>query len=134
MQIQPYLFLEGRCREAIDFYRQTLGAEVLMQMTFGQSPVPTSAQEGDADKIMHACVRVGETQIFMSDGRCGGSPSFQGFALSLVLKDDGEAQRIFAALGEGGAVSMPMQSTFFASSFGMTTDRFGVLWMVLVQK
>ncbi|HBK09285.1 MAG TPA: VOC family protein [Acetobacteraceae bacterium] len=133
MQVQPYLFFEGRCQEAIDFYREALGAEVLMQMHYKDSPVPTVQLPGAADKIMHACVRIGETQVFMSDGMCGGAPSFQGFALSVLLKDDAEAERVFAALGNGGTVNMPLAKTFFASSFGMVADRFGVGWMVLVQ-
>jgi PhnB protein len=133
MQVQPYLFFDGRCQEAIDFYRRTLGAEVLMQMAFKDSPVATSQPAEAADKIMHACVKIGATEVFMSDGMCGGAPSFKGFSLSLLLKDEAEAGRIFAALGEGGAVNMPLGKTFFASSFGMVNDRFGVSWMVLVQ-
>lgn len=133
MEIQPYLFFDGRCQEAIDFYRDALGAEVLMQMYFKDSPVPTSQPPEAADKIMHACVQIGKTQIFMSDGLCRGAPSFQGFTLSVLLNDDAEAERVFAALGDGGTVNMPMAKTFFASSFGMVADRFGVAWMVLVQ-
>jgi PhnB protein len=132
MQIQPYLFFEGRCQEAIDFYRRALGAEVVMQMAFKDSPVPTGQSPETGDKVMHACVKIGETQVFMSDGMCGGAPSFQGFSLSLTLKDDVEAGRAFAALGNGGAVTMPLAKTFFASSFGMVKDRFGVGWMVMV--
>jgi PhnB protein len=133
MQIQPYLFFDGRCQEAIDFYRQTLGAEVLMQMQFKDSPVATSQPPEQGDKIMHACVKFGSTNVFMSDGMCGGAPTFKGFSLSLLLQDDAEAARVFAALGDGGAVNMPLGKTFFASSFGMVNDRFGVSWMVLVQ-
>jgi PhnB protein len=132
MQIQPYLFFEGRCQEAIDFYRQALGAEVVMQMAFKDSPVPTSQSPDTADKVMHACVKIGEAQVFMSDGMCGEAPSFQGFSLSLTLKDDAEASRVFATLGDGGAVTMPLGKTFFATSFGMLKDRFGVGWMVMV--
>jgi PhnB protein len=134
MQVQPYLFFEGRCQEAIDFYRKALGAEVVMQMPYKDSPVPTTSQPPEAgDKLIHACLRIGETQVFMSDGRCGGAPAFQGFALSLALADDAEAERVFAALGDGGVVSMPLGKTFFAKSFGMVNDRFGVAWMVIVQ-
>jgi PhnB protein len=133
MQVQPYLFFEGRCQEAIDFYRQTLGAEVLMQMAYKDSPTPTNQPPESGDKVMHATVRIGETQVFMSDGRCGGAPAFQGFALSLSPADEAEAERVFAALGDGGMVTMPLGKTFFASSFGMLTDRFGTPWMVIVQ-
>jgi PhnB protein len=133
MQVQPYLFFEGRCQEAIDFYRQALGAEVVMQMPFKDGPTPTMAPPGAEDKVMHACLRIGGTEVFMSDGRCGGAPSFQGFSLSLSPANDAEAARVFAALGDGGMVGMPLAKTFFASSFGMLTDRFGVGWMVVVQ-
>jgi len=133
MHLQPYLFLDGRCQEAIDFYRTTLGAEVLMQMAFKDSPTPTGQPPEAADKVMHACVCIGDTQMFMSDGMCRGAPTFNGFSLSLILTDDAEAARVFAALADGGAVNMPLDKTFFASSFGMVNDRFGVSWMVLVQ-
>jgi PhnB protein len=132
MQVQPYLFFDGSCQEAIDFYRTVLGAEVLMQMAFKDSPVPTSQPSVPGDKVMHACLRIGETQVMMSDGMCGGKPAFQGFSLSLTLTDDAEAERLFAALADGGAVNMPLAKTFFASSFGMVNDRFGVSWMVMV--
>ena len=133
MEVQAYLFFEGRCQEAIDFYRAVLGAEAVMQMAFKDSPVPTSQPAQSDDKVMHACVKIGDSQIFMSDGMCGGAPSFQGFSLSLLLKDDAEAARIFTALGEGGSVTMPLGKTFFASSFGMLKDKFGIGWMVMVQ-
>jgi PhnB protein len=133
MQIHPYLFFEGRCQEAIDFYRQALGAEVLIQMAYKDSPVATNQPPEAQDKVMHASMTIGDTEVFLSDGMCGGAPSFKGFSLSLVLKEDAEAARVFAALGDGGAVTMPLAKTFFASSFGMLNDRFGVPWMVLVQ-
>lgn len=133
MQVQPYLMFEGRCQEAIDFYRRALGAEVLMQMAFKDSPVPTNQPPEAGDKVMHASVRIGETVVFMSDGRCTGNPAFQGFALSLSPPDDAAAARVFAALGDGGVVNMPLAKTFFASSFGMVGDRFGVSWMVMVE-
>jgi PhnB protein len=133
MQVQPYLSFEGRCQEAIDFYRQALGAEVVMQMAFKDSPVPTGSPPEAGDKVMHATVRIGQTEVFMSDGRCSGTPTFQGVSLSLSPPDDAAAARVFAALGNGGMVTMPLEKTFFASSFGMVSDRFGVSWMVMVQ-
>jgi PhnB protein len=133
MQVQPYLFFDGRCQEAIDFYRQTLGAEVQMVMHYKDSPVQTSQPPGSDDKIMHASLRIGETEVLMSDGMCQGKPSFQGFSLAVSPADDAAAQKTFAALADGGTVTMPLAKTFFASSFGMLTDRFGVGWMVIVQ-
>lgn len=133
MQIQPYLFFEGRCQEAIDFYRQALGAEVVMQMAYKDSPVATSQPPEASDKVMHASLRIGEAEMFLSDGMCSGSASFQGFSLSLSPANDAEAASLFAALSDGGSVTMPLGKTFFASSFGMLRDRFGVGWMVMVQ-
>ncbi|MGA2618031.1 MAG: VOC family protein [Thermoguttaceae bacterium] len=130
MQVQPYLFYNGRCDEAIDFYRAALGAEVTMLMRFKDSPEPTS--HGDAEKVMHASLRIGDTTLLVSDGRCSGQVSFEGFALSLAVPDEAEAQRLFAALGNGGQVRMPLAKTFFSPQFGMLTDRFGVLWMIYV--
>jgi len=132
MQVQPYLFFEGRCQEALEFYRRALGAEVTAMMRFKESPVPGMAQPGAEDKIMHASFKVGETTVLASDGRCGGHPSFQGFALSLTVGSESEADRLFAALVDGGQVIMPLTTTFFSPRFGMTTDRFGVSWMVYV--
>ncbi|MGO8744954.1 MAG: VOC family protein [Thermoguttaceae bacterium] len=130
MQIQPYLFFEGRCDEAIEFYRGALGAEVQMLMRYKDNPEGDS--HGNADKVMHANLRIGETTVLVSDGRCLGGPSFQGFALSLTVPSESEAERLFAALGDGGHVQMPMTKTFFSPRFGMLSDRFGVFWMIYV--
>ncbi|HUZ74009.1 MAG TPA: VOC family protein [Stellaceae bacterium] len=135
MQVQPYLFFDGRCEEALAFYRRTLGAEVTMLMRFKEHPGADQSgmvPPGGADKVMHTSFRVGDTEVLASDGRCLGKPSFQGFALSLTVSDDAEAERLFAALGDGGEVRMPMAKTFFSSRFGMVADRFGVAWMIYV--
>lgn len=135
MSIQPYLFFDGRCEEAIEFYRKTLGAEVTMLMRYKDSPEPQqpgTMPPGSEEKVMHANLRIGDATLMASDGRCLGQPSFQGFALSLNAPDDAEAERLFAALGDGGQVQMPMSKTFFSSRFGMVADRFGVGWMVIV--
>jgi PhnB protein len=134
MLIQPYLFFEGRCEEAVEFYRRALGAEVTMLMRYKDSPEPPNAQCGpiDPDKVMHASVRIGESMVLMSDGSASGKPAFQGVSLSMTVRDDAEAKRMFAALSDGGQVQMPLGKTFFSSSFGMVADRFGVPWMVYV--
>jgi PhnB protein len=135
MQVQPYLFFEGRCEEAIEFYRKALGAEVTMLMRFKDSPEPPApgmCAPGSENKVMHANLRIGDTAVMVSDGRCGGQPSFQGFSLSLAVHDGAEAARRFAALADGGHVHMPLGKTFFSSRFGMVADRFGVLWMIIV--
>lgn len=136
METQPYLFFDGRCEEAITFYRQAIGVEVVMLMRYGDGP-EGSAQCPDgtqppADKVMHACLQVGSTQVLVSDGFSGGHPEFKGFSLALSADDDTAAKRLFDALAAGGQVQQPLMPTFFASSFGMLVDRFGVSWMVLV--
>jgi PhnB protein len=130
MQIQPYLFFEGRCAEALEFYQRALGAEVTMLMHYKDSPDPAMVH-GNQDKVMHASLRIGDSTVLASDGRCQGQPSFQGFSLSLMVADDAEAERRFDALAEGGQVQMPLSKTFFASCFGMVADRFGVSWMIV---
>jgi PhnB protein len=132
LQIQPYLFFEGRCEEAIAFYRRALGAEVMGLMRFKESPDPGMITPGTEDKVMHAAFRVGESVVMASDGRCQGAASFQGFSLSLTVPDEAEAERTFNALGDGGQVQMPLTKTFFSPAFGMVADRFGVSWMVYV--
>jgi PhnB protein len=135
MQVQPYLFFDGRCEEAIEFYRKALGAEVTMLMRFKDSPEPHPpgmCPPGTDDKIMHASLRIGDTTVMASDGQCQGKPSFQGFSLTLNAPDEAEADRLFASLADGGQVQMPLTKTFFSSHFGMVADRFGVNWMIIV--
>ena len=133
--LQPYLHFDGRCEEAIEFYRRALGAEVEMLMRFKDSPEPPkpgTCAPGADDKVMHASLRIGQTTIMASDGRCGGKPNFQGFSLSLAVPTDVEAGKLFNALADGGQVQMPLTKTFFSSSFGMVADKFGVCWMIMV--
>lgn len=132
MQIQPYLFFEGRAEEAIEYYRKTLGAEVQMLMRFKDNPEPMPGKAPPGDKVMHACLRIGDTQVMASDGYCAGKPSFQGFSLSLTARNEAEAERLFGALADGGQVRQPLIKTFFSPRFGMVADRFGVPWMVVV--
>lgn len=135
MQMQTYLYFDGRCEEALDFYRTALGAEVSFLMRFSESPQPHQPgmlPPGSENKVMHASLKIGDTMLMASDGRCGGKPSFQGFALSLTPPDVAEAERLFAVLAEGGQVQMPLTKTFFSPRFGMVADRFGVPWMIYV--
>jgi PhnB protein len=135
LTVQPYLNFDGRCEEAIEFYRRALGAEVNMMMRYKESPEPPPpgcVPPGSENRIMHASLRIGETTLMASDGRCGGKPDFQGFSLSLTAATEDQAERLFGALADGGKVEMPMAKTFFSPRFGMVFDRFGVMWMVLV--
>jgi PhnB protein len=134
MQVQPYLFFDGRCEEALEFYKSALGAEVEMLLRFKDSPEPPApgmVPPDSGDKVMHTSLRIGDTTVMASDGRCQGEPSFQGFALALTAADEVEADRLFAALADGGQVQMPLAKTFFSPRFGMVADRFGVSWMVV---
>jgi PhnB protein len=132
MQVQPYLFFNGRCEEAIGFYRQALGAQVEMLMRFKDSPEPPppDCPPASGDSVMHAALRIGEGVVMASDGMADGTPEFKGFSLSLDYGDEAQARRAFEALADGGNVVMPLGRTFFASIFGMVADRFGVHWMV----
>jgi PhnB protein len=136
MQVKPYLFFSGRCDEAIEFYRRALAAEVMMLARFKDAPEPHAPgmiPPGAENKVMHATVRIGDTIVQASDGRCDGHPSFQGFALSLTVPTAAEAERLFAALSDGGQVQMPLTTTFFSTRFGIVADRFGVSWMIHVE-
>ncbi len=130
--VQPYLFFNGRCEKALEFYRKALGAEVTMLMRFKETPEPGACPRGAGNKIMHAAVRIGKTTLLASDGQCRGKPRFDGFALTLIVANKAEADRRFKALSAGGKVQAPLAKTFFSPRFGMVADRFGVLWMVCV--
>ncbi len=135
MQVEPYLFFEGRCEEAIEFYRQALGAEVTMLMRNRESPEPPPPGKlppGSENKILHSSFRLGDTTVMASDGFCSGKLDFQGFSLSLPAPSEAEARRMFTALADGGQVRMPLSKTFFSPCFGMVADRFGVAWMIMV--
>ena len=130
--VQAYLFFGGKCEEALEFYRKAVGAEVTALMRFKESPDPNACGSVPGEKVMHASFRVGGTTVMASDGRCEGRTNFQGFALSLSVATEAEADRRFAALSSGGQVQMSLAKTFFSPRFGMVADRFGVSWMVIV--
>ena len=135
MHVEPYLFFNGRCEEAIEFYQRALGAELLFLMRNREAPAPPAPGElppGSDNKVMHATLRIGSNNIMLSDGDCDGKPVFNGFSLSLDAANEADAKRLFAALAEGGTVQMPLAKTFWSPSFGMVADRFGVGWMISV--
>ena len=134
-QVQPYLFFNGRCEEAIEFYQRALGAKVNMLMRYQDSPEPPQpgmVPPGSENKVMHADLLIGGTAVLASDGQCSGEAKFDGFSLSLTVSDVATADRFFNALADGGTVNMPLAKTFFSPRFGMVDDRFGVHWMVYV--
>ena len=133
--VQPYLFFNGNCEQAVEFYRQALGAEVEMMMRYKESPEPPKpgmVPPGFENKIMHASFRIGQTTLMASDGCSAEKADFQGFSLSLSLATEAEADRAFAALADGGQVRMPLTKTFWSSRYSMVEDRFGIGWMITV--
>ena len=136
MKVEAYLQFQGRCEEALEFYRGALGAEVtaLMRWKDCPQPEPGAIPPGAENKVMHAEFRIGETTIMASDGMShGGKPTFQGFSLAILVPTDADAKRRFVLLAQGGQVQQPLMPTFFTSSFGVLTDRFGVSWMIVVE-
>jgi PhnB protein len=133
VNVTPYLMFNGRCEEAINFYKAELGAEVLALMRFNENPPPPDRVPVNWDnKVMHSCFKIGETQIMASDGDCADKAGFSGVTLSIQVKTEAEAARAFGALSKGGTVKMPLGKTFFSPSFGTLNDRFGVSWMVVM--
>ena len=134
MIVQPYLFFDGRCDEALAFYKTHLNAQVQMLMRFKDSPDPAMCPAAKGEMIMHSTFTIGDSVLMASDGRGEGKPKFDGISLSISVKTVPESQKVFAALSEGGHVQMPLTKTFYSPSFGMVADKFGVSWMVIVQE
>jgi len=141
MQVQPYIFFEGRCEEALSFYQKALKAEVTAMMRYSEMPATpdnadatgcASGMKPPSNSVMHASFKVGQTEVVASDGMASGKPEFRGISLSLSPATEAEGKKIFAALSEGGQVQMPIAATFFSPCFGMVADKFGVSWMVVV--
>jgi PhnB protein len=134
MQVQPYLFFEGRAEEAIEFYKKALGAEVTALMRMKEmpgTPPPGMIPPGSDDKVMHAALKIGDSVVMASDGSVSGKANFSGVTLSVNVEDAAEAERVFNALSQGGKVEMALAKTFFAERFGTLADKFGVKWMVV---
>jgi len=132
MHVQPYLNFDGRCDEALEFYKKAIGAKVAMLMRWKDSPDKAMCTLENAEKVMHSQFQIGDTTIMASDGRNAGKPNFQGIMLSIAVGSEAEADRLFNGLAEGGQVQMPLGKTFFSPRFGMVADKFGVGWMILV--
>lgn len=136
MRVEPYLNFNGRCEEAIEFYKTAVGAEVVMMMRFKDVPGPANPSMGSpppGENIAHAHLKVGATSFMASDGGCRAAASFMGITLSLTVDAVAEADKYFNALAEGGQITMPLNKTFYSPRFGMLNDRFGLSWMVMAQ-
>ena len=135
-KIEPYIFFEGRGEEAIEFYKQALGAQVEMIMRYGESPEPPPpdiVKPGSENKIMHSSILVDGQRIMISDGGCSGQSKIGGFSISLSVSSEADAKRYFDGLAQGGQVHMPLGKTFFSPCFGMVQDKFGVGWMIMAE-
>ena len=133
MKVQAYVTFGGRCEEALEFYKRSVGAEVTSLLRWKDSPdAEMKPPPGYEEKVMNAAFRIGDTELMADDGMGEAPAQFKGMTLAIEVVDDGEAKRVFTALGEGGIVTMPLAKTFWTSSFGMLTDKFGVPWMVNV--
>ena len=132
MQVQPYLDFNGRCGEALEFYKKAIDAKVEMVMHWKDCPDKSMSTAQNADKVMHSQFTVGDTTVLASDGRNGGQPNFNGIMLCITAENEAKADKLFNGLAEGGRVAMPMGKTFFSSRFGMVADKFGVGWMIIV--
>lgn len=133
MKVQAYITFGGRCEEALEFYTKSIGAEVTGLMRWKESPeADMKGPPGWEEKVMNAAFRIGESQLMADDGMGDKTAEFKGMTLAIEVADDAEARRVFTALGEAGNVTMPLMKTFWTSSFGMLTDKFGVPWMVNV--
>jgi PhnB protein len=137
MKVEPYLSFNGRCEEALEFYKRAVGAEVVMMMRFSESPEPCppgSMPPGTENKIMHASMQIGSTVVMATDGGCQDAAGFEGISLALSVSDTAAADRAFNALADGGKVEMPLTKAFFSPSFGILKDKFGVTWMVVTEQ
>jgi PhnB protein len=130
MQTNPYLVFDGRCEEAFAFYARTLHGKVTAMMRHGGTPMEAHAPPEWREKILHARVEIGADVLMGSDAPPDRYETPRGFSVSLTIDDPAEAERVFRALAEGGAVRMPIQKTFWAARFGMLVDRFAIPWMV----
>ena len=134
MNLNTYIFFTGQCREAFEFYAKVLGAKIEMMMPHTGSPAEQHVPAEWRDKILHARLSIGDSLLMASDAPPGRQGKTGGFAVNIGLKDANEGERIFRALEEAGTVIMPYSETFWALRYGMLTDRFGITWMVKVEK
>ena len=134
MQLNPYLFFNGQCEAAFKFYERCLGGKIDAMMPHAGTPAEEHAPPEWRDKILHARLVVNGEALMGSDAPPGHYQKPQGFSVAIQVKDPAEAERIFKALSEKGAIQMPLSETFFAVRFGMLVDQFGIPWMVNCEK
>jgi PhnB protein len=130
MQLSPYLMFDGGCQAAFTFYAKVLGGTIETMMTYAGSPMAEQTPPEWRDKVMHARLKLGDMVLMGSDPPPGHFEAMKGCWVTLSLDDPGEAERIFHALSENGAVRVAIQQTFWAARFGMLIDQFGTPWMI----
>jgi len=125
----PYLNFAGNCREAINFYKDSLHGDIVSVQTFAEANYQMDTEQ--ADNILHSEVKVENIQFYASDGMPGFVANGGNMVtLSINLEDVAEEERIFNALSVGGTVTMALNDTFWGARFGMLVDKFGVPWML----
>jgi PhnB protein len=134
MKLSTHLGFNGNCDEAMKFYATTFGGTINFTMTWAESPMCDQVGPEFQDKIMHQSLTVGGTLLMGADAPPGRFQTAQGIVVSIAVDTPEDADRVFAALSEGGNITMPIQETFWARRFGMCTDRFGIPWMVNCEK
>ena len=132
MKMTTYVNFPGTCAEAFRFYETHLGGKVSMMMTHGQAPEPSRVNPAQKDAVLHARISIGGTELMGAD--IPSAEPMRSAYLSLGVESDAEAERVFAALSDGGEVFMPMQETFFATRFAQLRDRFGINWMIMHER
>ena len=130
MQLNPYLLFNGNCEEALKFYEQAIGGKIESINKFAGSPSAEHVPAEWGDKVLHATMKIDGNLLMASDAPPGHYAQPQGLQVAISLNDAAKGEQIFNALAEGGTTTMPFSKTFWASGFGMCTDRFGIPWMV----
>ena len=132
MKTNTYVNFRGTCVEAFGYYETHLGAKVGMLMTHGQSPEQSRLNPEWKDKVLHGRIAIGDTELMAAD--IPNAEPMRSAYITLRMESDGEAERVFSALSDGGQILMPMREEFFASRFGQVRDRFGINWMILRER
>lgn len=130
MQAIPTIHFQGICDEALSFYREAIGAELVFRYKVSDLVDPQVVKPGTGDRILRAGLRIGASIIHFADGHGAGPAAFQGFSLALSVASHDEARRMLDALAEGGSVPIPLRSTAWAETFGTVIDRFGLHWAI----
>jgi len=134
MKMHTYLLFDANCAEAFHYYEYHLGAKITGLMTYSQAPNAPEMPPEQAKAVLHARLELGDNVLMASDAAPGLFKTMEGTYLTLSVDSDAEAERIYAALADGGNAHTPIQETFFATRYAQLRDRFGILWMVIHER